>query len=45
VPSQRVDIAVELRPAQEGIVKAMLTASTNARPVATARLEIAMESA
>lgn len=45
VPSQRVDIAVELRPSQDGVAKAMLTASTDARTVATARLEIAMESA
>jgi 3-hydroxymyristoyl/3-hydroxydecanoyl-(acyl carrier protein) dehydratase len=45
VPSQRVDIAVELRPLQEGVAKAMLTASTDERTVATARLEIAMERA
>jgi hypothetical protein len=45
VPSQRVDIVVELRPPQDGVAKAMLTASTDARTVATARLEIAMESA
>ena len=45
VPSQRVDIVVQLRPPQDGVAKAMLTASTDARTVATARLEIAMEPA
>jgi 3-hydroxymyristoyl/3-hydroxydecanoyl-(acyl carrier protein) dehydratase len=45
VPSQRLEIAVELRAAQDGVAKAMLTATTDDRTVATARLEIAMERA
>ncbi|MGE5169771.1 MAG: hypothetical protein ACM3JC_05285 [Rudaea sp.] len=45
VPSQRLEIGVELRPAQDGVAKAMLTARTDDRTVATARLEIAMERA
>jgi len=41
VPSQRLAIDVVLQPAQDGVVKAMLSAKTDERLVASARLEIA----
>ena len=41
VPSQRLEIGVELAPPHDGILKAMLSAKTDDRLVASARLEIA----
>jgi 3-hydroxymyristoyl/3-hydroxydecanoyl-(acyl carrier protein) dehydratase len=41
VPSQRLAIDVALEPARDGIVKAMLSAKTDDRLVASARLELA----
>ena len=41
VPSQRLDIGVALAPLQDDIAKAMLTAKTDDRLVASARLELA----
>jgi 3-hydroxymyristoyl/3-hydroxydecanoyl-(acyl carrier protein) dehydratase len=41
VPSQRLDIAVALSAADDGIAKAMLSARTGDRLVASARLELA----
>ncbi len=43
-PGQALDIGVELAPLAEGAVKAMLTARTDDRLVASARLEISAES-
>ena len=40
-PSQRLDIGVTLDPARDGIARAMLTAKTGERVVASARLELA----
>ena len=40
VPSQRLDIVIELAPVSEGVVKAMLSAKTDDRLVASARLEV-----
>jgi 3-hydroxymyristoyl/3-hydroxydecanoyl-(acyl carrier protein) dehydratase len=45
VPSQKLDIAVKLGTAEGGIAKAMMSAATDERTVASARLEIAMEAA
>jgi 3-hydroxymyristoyl/3-hydroxydecanoyl-(acyl carrier protein) dehydratase len=41
VPSQRVDLAAELTSIGDGLMKAMLSARTDDRLVATARLELA----
>ena len=41
VPGQRLDIAVELAPAQDGTARVMLSAKTDGKLVATARLELA----
>lgn len=41
VPSQRLDIDVALQPAQDHMIKAMLSAKTGDRLVASARLELA----
>lgn len=41
VPMQRLDIAVDLAPGENGAVKAMLSARTDDRLVATARLDLA----
>ena len=41
VPGQRLDIGVELAAAQDGLVRAMLSAKTDDKLVATARLELA----
>ena len=43
VPSQRLDIAVALGAADDGVAKAMLSARTGDRLVASARLELAAE--
>ena len=43
VPSQRLDIAVALTDAANGVAKAMLNARTDDRLVASARLELAAE--
>jgi 3-hydroxymyristoyl/3-hydroxydecanoyl-(acyl carrier protein) dehydratase len=40
-PSQRLDVGVTLDPARDGIARAMLTAKTGERVVASARLELA----
>ena len=40
VPSQRLDIGVALAPPQNGVARAMLTAKTDDRLVASARLEL-----
>jgi len=40
VPSQRLDLGVELSPAGDGAMKAMLSAKTGERLVASARLEL-----
>jgi 3-hydroxymyristoyl/3-hydroxydecanoyl-(acyl carrier protein) dehydratase len=40
-PSQQLDIGVTLDPASNGVARAMLTAKTGARLVASARLELA----
>ena len=42
IPSQRLEIGVELAPAQDGLVRAMLSAKTGDRLVASARLELSM---
>lgn len=44
VPSQRLDIGVELASAGDGVLKALLSARTDGRLVATARLELVPES-
>jgi 3-hydroxymyristoyl/3-hydroxydecanoyl-(acyl carrier protein) dehydratase len=41
VPSQRLDLIAELAPMHDGVVKAMLSAKTDDRLVASARLELA----
>jgi hypothetical protein len=43
VPSQRLDVGVELAPANDGVARAMLSAKTDDRLVASARLELALE--
>jgi 3-hydroxymyristoyl/3-hydroxydecanoyl-(acyl carrier protein) dehydratase len=43
VPSQRLDIGIELQPPGDGVARAMLSAKTDDRVVATARLELALE--
>ena len=43
VPSQRLDIAVELAPPSGGVARAMLGAKTDDRLVASARLDLALE--
>jgi len=43
VPSQRLDIDVKLGPAEAGLAKATMSAKTDERTVASARLEIAMD--
>jgi len=43
VPSQRLDVGVELAPASDGVARAMLSAKTDDRLVASARLELALE--
>jgi 3-hydroxymyristoyl/3-hydroxydecanoyl-(acyl carrier protein) dehydratase len=45
VPSQRLDVEIRLAAAQNGIAKAMMSAATDDRVVASARLEIAMGAA
>jgi 3-hydroxymyristoyl/3-hydroxydecanoyl-(acyl carrier protein) dehydratase len=42
VPGQRLDLGVELGPPADGVAKAMLSAKTDERLVATARLELAV---
>ena len=42
VPSQRLEIGVDLAPAREGVARAMLTARTDDKLVASARLELAV---
>jgi 3-hydroxymyristoyl/3-hydroxydecanoyl-(acyl carrier protein) dehydratase len=42
-PSQRLDLGVELAPSSEGVARAMLSAKTDDRLVASARLELAVE--
>jgi 3-hydroxymyristoyl/3-hydroxydecanoyl-(acyl carrier protein) dehydratase len=44
VPSQQLDLGVELQPGTDGTVKAMLAAKTDGRLVASARLELAASS-
>jgi 3-hydroxymyristoyl/3-hydroxydecanoyl-(acyl carrier protein) dehydratase len=41
VPAQRLELHAELAPVQDGVVKAMLSAKTDDRLVASARLELA----
>ena len=41
VPAQRLELNAELTPVQDGVVKAMLSAKTDDRLVASARLELA----
>jgi len=43
VPSQRLDISVALAPPQDGVAKAMLSAKTDDRLVASARLELGVK--
>ena len=43
VPSQKLDIDIKLGAAENGIAKAMMSARTDDRTVASARLEIAMD--
>jgi 3-hydroxymyristoyl/3-hydroxydecanoyl-(acyl carrier protein) dehydratase len=43
VPAQRLDIDVKLGPVEHGLAKATMSAKTDERTVASARLEIAME--
>ena len=43
-PSQRLEIGVKLSPFDDGMLKAMLSAKTDARTVASARLELARSS-
>jgi hypothetical protein len=40
-PSQRLELSAELAPVHDGVVKAMLSARTDDRLVASARLELA----
>jgi hypothetical protein len=40
-PAQRLELNAELAPMQDGVVKAMLSAKTDERLVASARLELA----
>jgi 3-hydroxymyristoyl/3-hydroxydecanoyl-(acyl carrier protein) dehydratase len=42
-PGQQVEIGIELNPSKDGFIKAMLSARSDGRTVASARLEIAME--
>ena len=44
VPSQRLEIGVKLSPSEDGMLKAMLSAKTDARTVASARLELTRSS-
>ncbi|HET9749882.1 MAG TPA: hypothetical protein VFS06_11320 [Casimicrobiaceae bacterium] len=43
VPAQRLDIDVKLSPAHAGVAKATMSAKTDDRVVASARLEVSME--
>jgi len=43
VPSQRLEIGVELAASHDGVARAMLSAKTDDRLVASARLELALE--
>jgi 3-hydroxymyristoyl/3-hydroxydecanoyl-(acyl carrier protein) dehydratase len=43
VPAQRLDIDVKLSPPHAGVAKATMSAKTDERTVASARLEVAID--